>query len=162
MAASSIVKEALAYLLLSCDKSSKVGRLPWFVEEEFQRLEEYNRRLKKQQTFTLATLPSNQAKNRYVDVLPCDAHCVTVKDCCTEESIYLNASRISNIFPEDDRVYIATQGPLKNCVKAFWHMVLQEEANVIVMLTRLVEKGMVRTVEYFPVNKLETFLLVQV
>jgi hypothetical protein len=36
MAASSIVKEALAYLLLSCDKSSKVGRLPWFVEEEFQ------------------------------------------------------------------------------------------------------------------------------
>ncbi|GJD10352.1 Citrate/oxoglutarate carrier protein [Galdieria sulphuraria] len=114
------LKESLAYLLSS--KNQPQGDTPsWFVKE-FQRVEELSRKLKKEQTFTIAKLPNNQLKNRYVDVVPCDEYCVTVKCCDSVESVYLNASYISDIFPGDDRIYIATQAPIKSCTKEFWHM----------------------------------------
>ncbi|GJQ11413.1 hypothetical protein GpartN1_g3204.t1 [Galdieria partita] len=141
------LKESLFYLV-----SSPSDKIPWFVKE-FQRLEELSRELKREQTFIKARLPKNQVKNRYVDVLPCDEYCVAVKCCDAVEYVYLNASRISNIFPEDDRVYIATQAPLKSCTKDFWHMVLQEESNIIVMATSLVERGISKCDIYWPTKE---------
>ncbi|EME31847.1 mitochondrial carrier, putative isoform 2 [Galdieria sulphuraria] len=151
------LKESLAYLLSS--KNQPQGDTPsWFVKE-FQRVEELSRKLKKEQTFTIAKLPNNQLKNRYVDVVPCDEYCVTVKCCDSVESVYLNASYISDIFPGDDRIYIATQAPIKSCTKEFWHMVLQEETNIIVMVTRLVERGMSKCDVYWPTKEQEVWSL---
>lgn len=38
-----------------------------------------------------------------------------------------------------EKVYIATQGPMPNTVLDFWEMVWQEEVSLIVMLTQLRE-----------------------
>lgn len=38
------------------------------------------------------------------------------------------------------REYIATQGPMLNTVTDFWEMVWQEEAPIIVMITKLQER----------------------
>lgn len=105
--------------------------------------------MRKEQTFTVATQRNNQHKNRYPDVLPCDEYLVPVRCCDSDYSVYINASRISDIFPEEDRVYIATQAPLKHCIKEFWHLVIQEKANIIVMITRLVERGLVSLIFCF-------------
>lgn len=46
--------------------------------------------------------------------------------------------------------YIATQGPLESTVLEFWRMVQQESSNLIVMLTTLVECGMIKCHKYWP------------
>ena len=45
--------------------------------------------------------------------------------------------------PDNDKVFIATQGCLMTTVNDFWQMVWQEKTRVIVMTTREVEKGRV-------------------
>lgn len=54
--------------------------------------------------------------------------------------------------PEDESIvgdskkhYIATQGCLPNTIEDFWRMVLQENSRVVVMTTKEVERGKVRT-----------------
>ena len=42
--------------------------------------------------------------------------------------------------------YIATQGPMENTVDDFWKMVWEQEAKVILMMTLLVENGLVSIV----------------
>ena len=42
------------------------------------------------------------------------------------------------------RGYIATQGPLPCTFDDFWRLVYEQNTNIIVMLTKLVERGRVR------------------
>ena len=39
--------------------------------------------------------------------------------------------------------FIATQGPLKETEQEFWRMLWEQESKVIVMLTKLAERGQV-------------------
>jgi len=59
---------------------------------------------------------------------------------------FINASWVNGI--KKEKVYIATQSPLRNTIDHFWRMVSDNDVNLIVMLTDYVEKG-VRKAEYY-------------
>lgn len=44
-------------------------------------------------------------------------------------------------YGDEERAYIATQGPTVNTVGDFWRMVWQERSPIIVMITNLEEKN---------------------
>ncbi|KAL8198393.1 UNVERIFIED_CONTAM: protein tyrosine phosphatase, non-receptor type 11 [Gekko kuhli] len=116
----------------------------------------------------------NKGKNRYKNILPFDTTRVALRD--VDESVpgsdYINANYIKicnsqwpntiNLYrpieniledgrsSEHGKVYIATQGCLQTTVNDFWAMVYQENAHVIVMTTREVERGRNKCFRYWP------------
>ncbi|XP_077167791.1 tyrosine-protein phosphatase non-receptor type 11-like isoform X2 [Paroedura picta] len=99
----------------------------------------------------------NKGKNRYKNILPFDTTRVALRD--VDGSVpgadYINANYIKNILEdgrsaEYSKVYIATQGCLQTTVNDFWAMVHQENAHVIVMTTREVERGRNKCFHYWP------------
>ncbi|XP_053440813.1 tyrosine-protein phosphatase non-receptor type 20 [Nycticebus coucang] len=96
--------------------------------------------------FAFGTHSSNREKNRYRDILPYDATCVLLgkgKD-------YINASYIRIANYGEEYFYIASQGPLPGTVDDFWQMVLENNSNVIAMITREIEGGIPKCYHYWP------------
>eukprot|EP00871_Galdieria_phlegrea_P004277 jgi/Galph1/4850/GphlegSOOS_G3570.1 len=137
--------------LLSFQKGGVDNTKPrwWVTEFQFIFSSVVMQKLSKianEQSTVIATLSKNIEKNRYVDVLPSDKYRVALNT----DSDYINASYISNIFPGDERTYIATQAPLRTTIEDFWHMIWECETNVLVMATRLIEKGLSKCEQYWP------------
>lgn len=65
---------------------------------------------------------------------------------------YINANFVNMSISGTETVnrYIATQGPLPSTTEDFWQMVLEQECNLIVMLTTLVERGRAKCHKYWP------------
>ena len=63
-------------------------------------------------------------------------------------SDYINANFIQGY--SHDKKFIATQGPKKETINDFWLMIWQYRVTAIVMLTKLVEKGVERCTQYWP------------
>ncbi|KAJ8923374.1 hypothetical protein NQ315_001932 [Exocentrus adspersus] len=97
-----------------------------------------------------AAKSQNVNKNRYRDISPYDATRVILRN--GPNGDYINANyvnmAISNTTLENR--YIATQGPLPSTTEDFWQMVLEEDCNLIVMLTTLVERGRAKCHKYWP------------
>ncbi|KPP70704.1 tyrosine-protein phosphatase non-receptor type 18-like [Scleropages formosus] len=93
-------------------------------------------------TTEAGALKENIKKNRYRDILPYDQSRVrltlSAKEC---ESDYINASFVQGAI--ENKLYIATQGPLKHTTGDFWRMVWQYQVKVIVMACRERENGKV-------------------
>lgn len=68
------------------------------------------------------------------------ATCVDKTD--QEQSDYINANFVQGF--SHDKKFIATQGPKRETITDFWHMIWQYKVSAIVMLTKLVEKGVER------------------
>ncbi|KAJ1979660.1 phosphotyrosine-specific ptp2-like protein [Dimargaris cristalligena] len=68
---------------------------------------------------------------------------------------YINASWIFAPW-QTGQTYIATQGPLSSTIGDFWALVWQQQARVIVMLTREVEKNVLKCDVYWPMRKNRT------
>ncbi|CAG9817622.1 unnamed protein product [Phaedon cochleariae] len=85
--------------------------------------------------------PHNINKNRYRDILPYDCSRVVLKNAPSGD--YINANFVTMSIPTTDtsNVYIATQGPLPSTAEDFWQMIFEEECDLIVMLTTIVERG---------------------
>jgi len=92
--------------------------------------------------FISANLPTNQRKNRLVNILPFEVTRVCLQPIRgIEGSDYINASFVDGY--KDRSSYIATQGPLPETVEDFWRMLWEHNSNIVVMLTKLREMGKV-------------------
>ncbi|KAJ5095348.1 hypothetical protein NUU61_004704 [Penicillium alfredii] len=99
--------------------------------------------------------PKVKARNRYLNVQAwanCRIH-LRVPD---GECDFINASPITlkDTITEEERSYIATQGPKLGHFSHFWHMVFHEskDVGVIVMLTQTFEAGREKCAQYFPLD----------
>ncbi|CAH0563802.1 unnamed protein product, partial [Brassicogethes aeneus] len=94
--------------------------------------------------------PKNVNKNRYRDISPYDTTRVVLKNAPSGD--YINANYVNMAIPHTEIVnrYIATQGPLQTTTEDFWQMILENNCNLIVMLTTLVERGRPKCHQYWP------------
>ncbi|XP_036211942.1 tyrosine-protein phosphatase non-receptor type 20 isoform X2 [Myotis myotis] len=90
----------------------------------------------------------NRDKNRYRDILPYDSTRVPLG----ENKDYINASYIRITNSGEEYFYIATQGPLPTTTDDFWQMILENNSNVIVMITREIEAGVPKCHRYWPIS----------
>uniref|UniRef100_A0A671WCW8 protein-tyrosine-phosphatase n=1 Tax=Sparus aurata TaxID=8175 RepID=A0A671WCW8_SPAAU len=95
-------------------------------------------------------IPNHGTKNRYKTILPNPHSRVILKSKSYNDllSSYINANYVRG-YLGDEKAFIATQGPMVNTVNDFWQMAWQEEAPVIVMITKLKEKNE-KCVLYWP------------
>nr|XP_033775172.1 tyrosine-protein phosphatase non-receptor type 7 isoform X2 [Geotrypetes seraphini] len=94
-------------------------------------------------------IPGRASKDRYKTILPNPQTRVCLSRAeSQDDSSYINANYIRG-YAEQERAFIATQGPMLNTVIDFWQMVWQERAPIIVMITKLKE-GKEKCVHYWP------------
>ncbi|XP_060034523.1 tyrosine-protein phosphatase non-receptor type 7 isoform X3 [Erinaceus europaeus] len=97
-------------------------------------------------------IPGHASKDRYKTILPNPQSRVCLgRAQSQEDGDYINANYIRG-YNGQEKVYIATQGPMPNTVSDFWEMVWQEEVPLIVMLTQLRE-GKEKCVHYWPMEE---------
>ncbi|XP_068178773.1 tyrosine-protein phosphatase non-receptor type 9 isoform X2 [Antennarius striatus] len=104
-------------------------------------------------TFDYSKKLSNQLKNRYSDVLCLDHSRVRLcqlSDDEDETTDYINASFMDGY--KRGNAYIATQGPLPKTFGDFWRMVWEQMVLIIIMTTRVVERGRVKCGQYWPLE----------
>ncbi|XP_011376067.1 tyrosine-protein phosphatase non-receptor type 5 isoform X3 [Pteropus vampyrus] len=95
-------------------------------------------------------IPGLVRKNRYKTILP-NPHsrvCLTSPDPDDSLNSYINANYIRG-YGGEEKVYIATQGPIVSTVGDFWRMVWQEHTPIIVMITNIEEMNE-KCTEYWP------------
>ncbi|XP_063962361.1 uncharacterized protein LOC129271138 isoform X2 [Lytechinus pictus] len=98
---------------------------------------------------TVAQEKINFKKNRYKNILPYDSARVKLAVINNDpHSDYFNASYIPSF--ENDKAYIASQGPNNASVDDFWRMVWQENVTTIAMVTRLQEGDKIKCRQYWP------------
>jgi tyrosine-protein phosphatase non-receptor type 9 len=99
--------------------------------------------------FDTSSHPVNAAKNRYADVL-CLEHSRVKLTVIDEDdfSDYINANFVDSF--KQPKAYIFTQGPLRNTFNDFWRMVWEQQTQIIIMTTKLWERGRMKCGQYWP------------
>uniref|UniRef100_A0A8C5F4F6 protein-tyrosine-phosphatase n=1 Tax=Gadus morhua TaxID=8049 RepID=A0A8C5F4F6_GADMO len=105
-------------------------------------------------TFDYSRKLANQIKNRYSDVLCLDQSRVRLMLCLLQTTDYINASFMDGY--KRSNAYIATQGPLPKTFEDFWRLVWEQMVLLIVMTTRVVERGRVKCGQYWPLEENQT------
>ena len=95
--------------------------------------------------------PAFQAQNRYSNIVPYDDKRVVLSGPFTES--YINASHVCGYDRDGNptpNAYIAAQAPLEGTTCDFYRMILEQGVSTIVMLTRVVEGGVLKSFRYWP------------
>ncbi|CAG7950660.1 unnamed protein product [Penicillium salamii] len=106
--------------------------------------------------WTLESDPKVKERNRYFNVQAWANNRIHLR--APESGCdFINASPIvlKDSASEEERTYIATQGPKNGHLADFWHMVFHESKDVavIVMLTQTFEAGREKCAQYFPLDE---------
>ncbi|XP_018805128.1 PREDICTED: tyrosine-protein phosphatase non-receptor type 9 isoform X1 [Bactrocera latifrons] len=96
-------------------------------------------------TFVYARMGNNLTKNRYTDVLCYDHSRVVLSREDGED--YINANFVDGY--KQKNAYISTQGPLPKTSQDFWRMIWEQHCLVVVMTTRVKERGRVKCGQYW-------------
>ncbi|EYB92639.1 hypothetical protein Y032_0191g1291 [Ancylostoma ceylanicum] len=109
-----------------------------------------NRKYKAPGITTIAS-DANKYKNRYDDIPCVDQSRVILRG---KHSDYIHANHV--ITPSGRR-FICAQGPTRNTVVDFWHMILQENCRTILMLCNNYEGEVEKVANYCPSSAGTTF-----
>ncbi|XP_067929669.1 tyrosine-protein phosphatase non-receptor type 9-like isoform X3 [Watersipora subatra] len=144
-------------LLAQLYSGQQIGQLLTKIQEQGRNglVDEYYdiKASEPQMDFKTAKMAENFTKNRYADVLCLETTRVKLKG-LAYESDYINANYVDGF--DHKKAYISTQGPLENTIKDQWKLMMQENVRVIVMTTKLAERGKIKCDAYWPLEPLET------
>lgn len=121
------------------------------ADSDFRFSEEFDllKYIGRDRTVKIADLPANRPKNRFTNIVPYDHSRVKLSPTDDEEgSDYINANYIPG--HNSPREFIVTQGPLYGTQDDFWRMLWEQNSRAIVMLTRCIEKGREKCIQYWP------------
>ncbi|XP_076806611.1 receptor-type tyrosine-protein phosphatase O-like [Clavelina lepadiformis] len=104
------------------------------------------------QSTSEAIKPENYTKNRYKkNILPYDITRVKLEMIGDEPGTdFIHANYIPGY--NEEKEFIATQGPLPTTKEDFWRMIWEQNSRTIVMLTQIVEGERVKCDHYWPYN----------
>lgn len=93
--------------------------------------------------------------NRHNDILPYVFNAVPLDLNITEKNLdnYINASYIDGPTKNEFKLFIATQGPLKETIPSFWKMIYNHKIKLVVMLSSSLEEVEGRNEIYWPREK---------
>jgi protein tyrosine phosphatase len=112
-------------------------------EEEFKLIKEYN-------NGSTDVACANRPKNRYGNIYTYDHSRVVLSVPDEDGSDYINASFIDGY--NHPNMYIASQGPTGLTMLNFWQMIWDQKCSVLVMLTKVEEKGKKKCERYWPLT----------
>eukprot|EP00058_Branchiostoma_floridae_P015854 XP_002601342.1 hypothetical protein BRAFLDRAFT_59175 [Branchiostoma floridae] len=99
---------------------------------------------------------ANGEKNRFKNVIAYDNDRVVLTPVEGDpDSDYIHASYIGGY--DEERKFIAAQGPKPNTIHDFWRMMWETGSTVIVMVTNLEEKGKTKCTQYWPESGEEVY-----
>ncbi|XP_078505030.1 receptor-type tyrosine-protein phosphatase kappa isoform X4 [Lissotriton helveticus] len=104
------------------------------LKDEFQTLNSVTPRLQAEDC-SIACLPRNHEKNRFMDLLPPDRCLPFLITIDGESSNYINAALVDSY--RQPAAFIVTQHPLPNTVKDYWRLVYDYGCTTLVMLNEV-------------------------